>query len=253
MDSNSIRIDKFDICFPTINTDLVDGVSNGRSQLIQILDSLPKLVYLKDANTRKYIWCNKKFADFLNLKNQKEITGKLSTDFIKNVAIYDLNNLEQSKKLEDEAIVSKKIFKVEKQVDLNHLGTTIITGTIIPILNNDGNVDSILCYGSPFMLISDKSLTNAFKAINKVNIPKIVHKPKYPINTPYGKVKLSRRETQCILYMIKGLTTKEVAVYMDVSRKTVEKYIESVKSKTGCNSRSELISTVVDGGLLENL
>ena len=52
---------------------------------------------------------------------------------------------------------------------------------------------------------------------------------------------ISLREFQCLFLMSKGQTFKEIGKSLDLSPRTVESYINNLKSKTGTSSKSELI------------
>jgi len=60
---------------------------------------------------------------------------------------------------------------------------------------------------------------------------------------PIGRrsIVISLREFQCLFFMSKGQTFKEIGKSLNLSPRTVESYINNLKSKTGTNSKSELI------------
>jgi DNA-binding CsgD family transcriptional regulator len=58
--------------------------------------------------------------------------------------------------------------------------------------------------------------------------------------------KLTKRQKQCLYYLIKGMTIKEIAHQLTLSARTVEHYLETVKTKLNCHSRSQLIASVLD-------
>jgi DNA-binding CsgD family transcriptional regulator len=53
---------------------------------------------------------------------------------------------------------------------------------------------------------------------------------------------LSRREIDCLYYLTKGMTIKEIARNISLSPRTVEHYLESAKLKLNCRTRAELIN-----------
>ncbi len=61
---------------------------------------------------------------------------------------------------------------------------------------------------------------------------------------------LSKRESECAYYLTRGMTMKLIAKTMDLSPRTVEFYIENIKDKLSCNSRSELIAKMFEEGLV---
>jgi len=69
---------------------------------------------------------------------------------------------------------------------------------------------------------------------------------------------LSARESQCLFYLIRGKTAKEIAAYLQLSQKTIETYIHRIKIKLACQTKSQLIEkaindryvTIIPSGLL---
>lgn len=51
----------------------------------------------------------------------------------------------------------------------------------------------------------------------------------------------SKREVECLFYLLEGNTAKEIAMVLKLSYRTVEGYIDSMKNKAGCSTTSELI------------
>lgn len=54
---------------------------------------------------------------------------------------------------------------------------------------------------------------------------------------------LSRRELDCMKYVVNGKTAREVAAILGLSKRTVEFYISNIKSKLHVTSKSQLIET----------
>jgi DNA-binding CsgD family transcriptional regulator len=52
---------------------------------------------------------------------------------------------------------------------------------------------------------------------------------------------ISYRQTQCLLYMSKGYSVKEIANFLGIGHKAIEFHIATIKEKTGCYYKSELI------------
>lgn len=52
---------------------------------------------------------------------------------------------------------------------------------------------------------------------------------------------LSAREMECIYYLLHGMTAKEIGLQLELSTRTVESYLESIKIKLGCRNKTQLI------------
>ncbi len=63
------------------------------------------------------------------------------------------------------------------------------------------------------------------------------HLPISKINNYY----FSKRETECLHYYVQGKTSKEIAVILQLSKRTVENYLQNIKDKIGVSTKSELI------------
>lgn len=56
-----------------------------------------------------------------------------------------------------------------------------------------------------------------------------------------SSIDITKREQDCLSLIIKGRTTKEIARYLDISPRTVEYYINSLKNKIGCQYKTEIL------------
>jgi DNA-binding CsgD family transcriptional regulator len=67
------------------------------------------------------------------------------------------------------------------------------------------------------------------------------------ISEASGRFHLSRRECETVQYLIRGLTTKEVARCMNVSPNTVKQFVRLIMSKMGVTTRSGIVGKVLAG------
>lgn len=58
----------------------------------------------------------------------------------------------------------------------------------------------------------------------------------------FSTEKLSKRQIDCLVLLIKGMTFKQIAAELDLSARTVEHYIQNLKAKLSAYSRSDLIA-----------
>lgn len=63
-------------------------------------------------------------------------------------------------------------------------------------------------------------------------------------------VPLTKQQTACLKHLAMGLTFKQIAMILGLSPKTVEHYLNTVKIKLNCESRSELILQAIERGLV---
>jgi len=58
--------------------------------------------------------------------------------------------------------------------------------------------------------------------------------------------KLTKRQLECCLLLMKGKTAKDIALVLGLSHRTVEDYLNQIKIKLGCSNKTELIIKLAD-------
>lgn len=56
---------------------------------------------------------------------------------------------------------------------------------------------------------------------------------------------LTKRETDCIYYLIRGMSAKQIGRELGLSNRTVETHLNNVKIKLNCHTRFELINKFI--------
>jgi DNA-binding CsgD family transcriptional regulator len=62
---------------------------------------------------------------------------------------------------------------------------------------------------------------------------------------------LSKQQIKCLYHLAQGMTMKQIGYTLGLSPKTVEHYLDAVKAKLNCQSRSELIGLAINLGILK--
>ena len=75
---------------------------------------------------------------------------------------------------------------------------------------------------------------------HKVPLPK----KRYPVSWQQHGIYLTYREAQCMLLFIRGKTVAKVAEQLALSPRTVEYYLNNIKDKVNCRTKSELIERI---------
>lgn len=70
-------------------------------------------------------------------------------------------------------------------------------------------------------------------------------------NTPTIKIDFTPREQSVLDLVAEGLMNKEIARRLETSVRNVEKYVSRLFSKTGTNSRTELVRFALENGLTQ--
>ena len=65
-----------------------------------------------------------------------------------------------------------------------------------------------------------------------------------------GGFVLSSRQLECLFFLVRGKTAKEIARILNLSPRTAEYHIEQLKFKFSCTTKSQLITTAIEQGFL---
>lgn len=68
-----------------------------------------------------------------------------------------------------------------------------------------------------------------------------------------AKFNLTKREHECLYYLSKGKTAQQMADIFFISKRTVEKHIDNIKSKLNCKNKSELIDKLMEDKLINSI
>ncbi len=69
---------------------------------------------------------------------------------------------------------------------------------------------------------------------------------RYPLGGEFGDKYLTYQEARCMACFLRGNTVKSAARIMDLSPRTVEYYVNNMKKRLDCHTKSELIYRVIE-------
>lgn len=119
----------------------------------------------------------------------------------------------------------------------------------VPLTNYKGQVIGCIVHMSE---VDISLLTKLSMAIIKLNSKPVVNDSN-SLNissSGYGHYNLSLRESECLFYLLRGRTAKEIAKILAISPRTVEKYIETLKFKFSCQTKNNLVGKAIEDGLM---
>lgn len=145
--------------------------------------------------------------------------------------------------------------RTENEGTFTFFGTTPEnSGVINYYLNNSEAFDHFSLYFKekifPFLeMKEDRCIqlsTSAFDALKNEdsvvqNFYKQTEISKYYLGEAFGNLTLSKREAQCLYYLFRGQSAKEIAKNLQLSPRTIESFIETIKRKTGIHNKTKLI------------
>jgi len=60
----------------------------------------------------------------------------------------------------------------------------------------------------------------------------------------YNNIYFTRREAECVVWLLRGKKISDIATILNISSRTVEYYLENIKAKVGCRTKFELIDLI---------
>ncbi len=72
----------------------------------------------------------------------------------------------------------------------------------------------------------------------------------YMLNTKFADLKLTDRQSEVLFYLLRGKAVKTIALFLQLSPRTVEEYIEQLKFKFKVENKNELIDKAISSGFL---
>lgn len=91
------------------------------------------------------------------------------------------------------------------------------------------------------IIMGQHPLAESLSIISNLGILNSPEHTSHYIGTEINKTYLSKRQFSCAKLLLSGMTQKEIAAQLNLSPRTIESYIENLKSKLLCRNRTELI------------
>lgn len=81
----------------------------------------------------------------------------------------------------------------------------------------------------------------------------VVKKKKYYVGSNYPNLYFTQRESECLFYLLKGLTIAATATMLELSARTVEFYVKNMKVKMRVKNKKQLLECLLREGFLNKL
>lgn len=185
----------------------------------KIMLNSPHYVFWKDKNS-VYLGCNQQFAELAELNSPEEIIGK--TD-------YELWGTDG------------KEAKIFRQGDIDTINGNPVTNAKEYI--NKSNKNWALLVNKSILIDKKHHVVGIFGISVEINFA----------DNNTNTLGLTKRQSECLYHLVRGLTAKQIAKVLGLSNRTVEFYLENLKEKFNCSNKSDLITKAFEMGFGNNL
>ena len=212
----------------------------------QIFARLPGLVLWIDSN-RKNLGLNEAHAKVLGYKRVEDALGKTTFDIpCKAVELAETFFGHQAEVIN--LGVSKKLFGI---ICFSDEVRAMVTAKK-PLVNPQGAIVGAFIQSFEFTGINILNSANLLAQLDLKKRPSgFLNQFEYEVIEEGFCKELTQREFECLFFLMRGKSSKEIGRFMKISNKTVDHHIEHIKTKLGCKTRSEIICKAFEGGFFE--
>ncbi len=205
---------------------------------IEIIEQLPGYIGWKDT-TFRYLGCNSNLTKILKLKHTNKIIGAMDNDLLGCT-----EKLFQFHKNNDELALNGQTVKYI------HKSAPPYDGSFFyfikkPIIDRDNNITGLIFHCIEFI---KNTFFEKLHQADKKNYSSDMSPSHYQIDKNDDPFKLSTRELECLFCILRGMTAKQIGERIQLSKRTIESYIENIKNKFGCRTKSELFDSAINKG-----
>lgn len=186
--------------------------------LENVFIQIPSFIFWKDTRSR-FLGCNLPFARAAGLNNTFEIRGK--TDF--------------------ELAWADTHAKLYQEGDQQVLDGILMHNVLEPQLQANGKLNIILINKIPL-------LDKRNQKIGIIGCYTEIGNPSYngKFDSSKKNIAITKKQSECLFYLAKGMSIKQVANYMGISVRTAEYHTEILKTKFNCRTKSSLIAKALE-------
>lgn len=208
------------------------------------INKSPGLANIKDLNSR-FIAFSEGLAKLAGYKSVDAAIGKTDHDNPCGLADFAAEFIKL-----DKQVINNRKKMVTIDIQNYSTGWGIIMAEKIPIKNTENEITGV------FSQLIDVSEIDMFKFYLKLHSfdTKWLGTSKKPacylLTETYSPLPLTEKQENCLFYLIRGKTIKEIAKALLISPRTVECHVDAIKTKLNCYNKSAIIEKAIDMGFL---
>lgn len=209
----------------------------------ELLLNIPGFAFFKDLDG-KFLGANKLLMNLIGYNSLDQLQG--TTDFeMKCEAVNFANNfvLQDKKALENGSVSMLELHRLADNKEWVYLTKKQ------PMRDEQGKIIGVACHSTvvdhPLLVHALMTLVDKDRSLYSC----LTH-GSYYIDNQHEKYNLTEREAECLFYLLRGKSARDIGERLKISPRTVESYIENIKMKFNCKLKSDLIETAIENGLV---
>lgn len=205
---------------------------------------LPGLLAAKDINSN-YLGISQQYAKLAGWENASKCLGKTDHDIMCEAVKFADIFVARDKKMIDSEVACKYL-DIQKYTS----GWRMILVEKTPIKNQEGKVVAIFATGAD---VTDMPLFKSFLVLcqqDDKTFGSIYTPASYSLSSYYCPLPLTQKQQVCLFWLIRGKSLKEIAKILQLSPRTVECHLDTIKIKLNCQYKSEIIEKAIASGFM---
>lgn len=206
--------------------------------------SLPATVFWKDIKG-VFLGCNDVMAELASISSRHAVVGLTDVELIGEKAAMQFVDNDREVIESGRTLVFDEYFRDNKGILIKGVSTKA------PLFDLHGNLAGL--WGVSFLETVSEDPREKSTSISSASQSRYHHVLNQTQQLTHRHVKtkpdlidaLSTRERQCLQLVAKGLSAKAIGEALELSKRTVETYIDNVKSKLGCINKTELVVAAI--------
>ncbi len=213
------------------------------------INQMPNCFTVSDLNSQ-FLLANNTSIQWFGFKSLDAMTGKIYADMPCRAAEQHANFMQQ-----DEMILQNKGHgKIIGLYCYHNYDWKIVFAEKYPLKNEQGEIIALVTHISDMTNSSFIDINKFVSLVLQNNSIRFYEQKGYLVEeSPPTQFALSPRLSECLFFLIRGDSAKDIAVRLGISSRTVECYIDQLKINWNCNSKSELIQKALSLGYMNKI
>lgn len=214
-----------------------------------LFDQMPTASGYKDLDST-FIYANQEYANIIGLEHKDDITGRTDFDMP-----CDTTNCAEMFRAQDKVVIEKN--EIMQVLDIHPFADGNWRAYIFsksPLKNHCGETIGTIFNGQD---ITNASTLELGALLAKTNISdlesNLIGQDSYMIGNKFNSINLSDRESETLFFLMRGKRTPDIALFLDLSKRTIETYKQRLFNKFSANSVSELVDNAIALGYMNML
>lgn len=180
-------------------------------------------------------------------KNAQKLGSKIHSDNLIGLTDKQLTPefAEKYISFDQHAMATRRPFSVSEKIAHSDFGFVNATADICPVLDEQGDAVGVFIISYVDVSLENQPFPFILDSLYRGLAYHFVKNDQYSLKIPNNRVTLTRREMECVLYVMIGLDTKKIAQHMRLSPRTVDNMIAHLKEKLSMPFRQDIAEAVI--------